>query len=289
MAIRTDLAAEKEQQIRVSGKSSLEGIDKEEFLKDGFKISRINVKTSHASQILGKPMGSYVTLSAQSGFDALPHRISQAGEILCCELEKLAGDCKSALVVGLGNEAITPDSLGGLVSKKIFATRHLKTLAPQLVDEDTKEISVIATGVTGNTGLEASEIVRALCRKINPDAVFVIDALACSDVSNLGCTIQITDTGISPGSGVGNSRKELSENTLGCKVIAVGIPTVIDMETAIFQLSDAENQDKSYASMMVTPREIDKLVNVGAQIVHTALNRLFHPDLSQEDISSLVG
>lgn len=289
MAIRTDLASEREQQIRVSGKSSMDGVNKSEYLKGNLKITKIDITTPQASQTFEKPIGSYVTIFCENGFDSMPDRVSVASEALCCELKKLAGKFKTALVVGLGNEAITPDSLGVLVSKKIFATRHIRTLAPELYSDKMSEIAVIATGVTGNTGLESAEIVRALCEKITPDVVFVVDALACSEISNLGATVQLSDTGISPGSGVGNSRAELSQRTLGCKVIAIGIPTVIDMQTAISQISDAEKQDEKYATMMVTPREIDRLVKNGATVIQTALNSMFHPSLSPLEIESLVG
>lgn len=289
MGIRTDLAAESEQQATTARGVAIEGISKKEFIKGNLKISRISVTTSSAAEIIRKPQGDFVTVTAENGFDSMPDKVKTCAEALCCELKRLAGNFESALVVGLGNEAITPDSLGVLVTKKIFATRHIKTLAPELYSDDMSEVSVVATGVTGNTGLESAEIVAALCEKTSPDVVFVVDALACADVSNLGCTIQLTDTGISPGSGVGNSRAELSYKTLGCKVVAIGVPTVIDMQTAVFQLSDAENQNEKYASMMVTPREIDKLVKNTSAVIQTALNLLFHPSLSPFEIEALVG
>ncbi|MBE6837096.1 MAG: GPR endopeptidase [Ruminococcus sp.] len=286
--IRTDLASEKEQQLRTGGKST-EGIEKDEFFKGNLHVSRINVTTEKASELLEKPQGRYVTVTCENGFDSMPDKVTLYSEALCCELRRLAGKFRNPLVVGLGNEAITPDSLGVLVSRKIFATRHIRRLAPELYSDKMNEVAVIATGVTGNTGLESAEIVRALCEKITPDVVFAIDALACAEISNLGCTIQLTDTGISPGSGVKNARAELSENTLGCKVIAIGMPTVIDMQTAVYQISDAENQNEKFASMMVTPRNIDFLVKNGATIIHTALNSLFHPSISPSEIEALVG
>ncbi|MBQ8883426.1 MAG: GPR endopeptidase [Oscillospiraceae bacterium] len=286
--IRTDLAAEKEQQLD-NADSHIEGISKEEFYKGDLHISRISLTSQNASSLLEKPMGNYTTVTCEKGFDSMPDKVKIYSDTLCNELKRLAGKFRKPLVVGLGNEAITPDSLGVLVSKKIFATRHIKTLAPELYCDKMNEVAVIATGVTGNTGLESQEIVRALCEKIHPDVVFVIDALACAEIKNLGASIQLTDTGISPGSGVENARAELSQNTLGCKVIAVGIPTVIDMQTAVFQISDAENQNEKYASMMVTPRNIDFLVKNGATIIKMALNSLFHPSISPSEIDAIVG
>lgn len=288
---RTDLACEKEQQLKVSDKfkNGVGGIEKEELFKGDLKITRISVRTDEAAQLLEKPVGNYVTISCERGFDCMPDRIIQIAEAVCCELKRISGGCKAPLVAGLGNEGITPDSLGVLVSKKIFATRHIRELAPELYSEKMSEVAVIATGVTGNTGLESAEIVKSLCDGISPDVVFAIDALACSDVRNLGKTIQITDTGISPGSGVNNARAELSEKTLGCRVIAVGVPTVVDMLTAVSQLSDAESLEDGYASMMVTPREIDRVAASSAAVISTALNMLFHPSISPSEIEGLVG
>lgn len=286
--IRTDLALEKEQQLD-NADSHIEGISKVEFYKGDLHILRISVTSQDASSLLSKPMGNYTTISCKNGFDSMPDKVKIYSDVLCNELKCLLGEFKSPLVVGLGNEAVTPDSLGCAVSKKIFATRHIKTLAPELYSEGMKEVSSMATDVTGNTGIEAFEIVKALCDRISPDVVFVIDALACAEIKNLGCTIQLTDTGISPGSGVKNARAELSEKTLGCKVIAVGIPTVIDMQTAVFQISDAKNQCGEYASMMVTPKNIDFLVKNGATIIKNALNSLMHPSVSPAEIDSIVG
>lgn len=286
---RTDLALESEQQARACREEKISGLEREEFQKGSFKISRICITDENASGLLEKPVGNYVTVSAPDGFDAMPERLNTAAEVIKNELLKIAGAFKSVLVVGLGNERITPDSVGVLVSRKIFATRHIKTLAPSLYDESMTEVSVIASGVTGNTGIESAEIVKALCEKTRPDVVFVIDALACSDIANLGKTVQITDTGISPGSGVGNCRAEISEATLGCRVVAVGIPTVIDMQTAVFQLSGGKVQKEEYASMMVTPRGIDKLVQNASAVIWTALNMALHPSISPDEAEILAG
>lgn len=286
--IRTDLALEKISRIETDN-SVTDGIEKDEFYKGDLHISRIKITSENASQALEKPLGSYITLRCENGFDTMPDKVKITSDALACELKRLVGKYKKPLVVGLGNEAITPDSLGVLVSRKIFATRHIKMLAPELYSEKMNEVAVIATGVTGNTGLESAEIVKALCEKINPDVVFAIDALACSEIKNLGSTIQITDTGISPGSGVKNARAELSEKTLGCKVVAIGMPTVIDMETAVFQISDAQNQNDEFSSMMVTPRNIDFLVKNGTAIIQMALNNMFHPSISPSEIDALVG
>lgn len=287
MSYRTDLASEKEQRA-VVGKSHLNGVEKSEFLKGNIKISHIKITSQSGSDILEKPMGNYVTLSAQSDFDNQPRMVRQTAQTLCTELKKLCKNFSSVLVVGLGNDEITPDSLGSLVAKNIFATRHIRLFCHNLYDKNMTEVSVITPSVTAKTGLEASEIVKALCDKTSPDLVIVIDALACGEISNLGRTIQLTDTGISPGSGVANARTELSPNTLNTKVVAIGVPTVIDLETAVFQLSDANTSNSDFSSMMVTPRTIDKLMKTTSEIIYTAINFLLHPTISPEDISTLV-
>lgn len=288
MAYRTDLATEIEQRAKLEGANELEGIERTEYLSHNHKITHIKITSEKGSGTLKKPMGSYVTLCCEKGFGDSYEEKSLSARLLCEELKKLCGDFKNALVVGLGNERITPDSLGVLTADRVFATRHIKYHARKLFCDSYSEISVIKTGVLASTGLESSEIVSAVCKKTFPQIVFAIDALACGEISNLGCTIQITDTGIAPGSGVKNTRKELSEKTLGAKVIAIGIPTVIDLETAVFQTSDANKQSEKYSQMMVTPRQIDKTVKRGSEIISDALNMLFHPYLSDREIQSLI-
>lgn len=287
MSYRTDLASELEQRISLEN-NHIEGIEKSEFSTKKTKVTRICVTSPHASQILGKPEGEYVTMSAVNDFDNSVENVFQVAEILCEELKKICPNFTSVLVVGLGNDQITPDNIGPIVAKNVFATRHIRLFAPELFDENSTEVSVIAPSVTAKTGYEAAEIVKALCEKNTPDLVIVVDALACGEISNLCRTIQITNTGISPGSGVNNARTELSENTLGAPTVAIGVPTVIDLQTAVFQLSDAQDYDKDFSQMMVTPRNIDKLVKTTAKIIYTGLNLLLHPDLAPDEISTLV-
>ncbi len=287
MIFRTDLASEKEQRA-VVGKNHIDGVEKHEYFKGNIKITHIKITDESGAKVLEKPVGNYVTLSVKGGFDNTHEAITLTAGVLCDELKKVCKKFTSVLIVGLGNAKITPDNLGVSVAEKIFATRHIKLFAPEFFSENMAEVSVIRTGVSAATGIESAEIVKAVCEKIRPQLVIVIDALACGEISNLGRTIQITDTGISPGSGVGNARKELSQRTLNVPVVAVGVPTVIDLETAVFQLSDAQNSDKDFSQMMVTPRNIDALMKVCCQIIQTALNKLVHPDLSPAEISSLV-
>ena len=194
------------------------------------------------------------------------------------------------LVVGLGNSGVTPDALGPQVVGRTLATRHLgDELARQIGLDSLRKTAAIAPGVMGQTGIETGEIVLALVNFIRPAAVISIDALAAQDYSRLGSTIQIANTGISPGSGVQNSRKELSERTLGVPVISVGVPTVIDGATLAAQFTgqDRGKIDPQAAQAMVTPREVDRMIGHAAKFISLAVNKALYPQLSLEEISFL--
>ena len=192
------------------------------------------------------------------------------------------------LVVGLGNRDITPDALGAIVSSKVLATRHLANELGNNMDDFMKSlrrVSTFAGGVLGQTGIETAEIIHSICREIKPAGIIAIDALACSDVSRLGTTIQISDSGISPGSGVANARKELSEKLLGIPVTAIGVPTVIDIHTIIRNFANSEPEN--FPEMMVTSREIDRLIERSAQLIAYGINLALQPSLTPEDVRGL--
>lgn len=286
MGIRTDLALEAAQQLTKT--APLEGVIKNEYQKADLNITEIIVENQSAAENLGKPIGKYITLQSELPLENHPDNFNERVDILAEEINKLCEKKDNILVIGLGNKNITPDSLGPDVADQTFATRHIKQLAEDVDTSDLSTVSVIKTGVLGTTGIESSETVRAICEKINPSVVIVIDALACSEVSHLGTTIQLCDTGISPGSGVENARKELSEQTLGTKVIAIGVPTVVDMQTISEYVFDTPSPEKEMNNMMVTPRSIDKLIMRVSRLIAMGINRAFHPNLSIEDITSLV-
>lgn len=286
MGIRTDLALEAAQQLTKT--APLEGVIKNEYQKADLNITEIIVENQSAAENLGKPIGKYITLQSELPLENHPDNFNERVDILAEEINKLCEKKDNILVIGLGNKNITPDSLGPDVADQTFATRHIKQLAEDVDTSDLSTVSVIKTGVLGTTGIESSETVGAICEKINPSVVIVIDALACSEVSHLGTTIQLCDTGISPGSGVENARKELSEQTLGTKVIAIGVPTVVDMQTISEYVFDTPSPEKEMNNMMVTPRSIDKLIMRVSRLIAMGINRAFHPNLSIEDITSLV-
>lgn len=289
MSKRTDLAIESAASI--CSVAPIEGIIKKVdfYESEQIEITEISVESQKASEMLDRPIGKYITLENVEGcFSLYSDLYNEQVELLAKQLKKLIPEeTEKIMVVGLGNTGITPDSLGPVSADKIFATRHIKRLAKDIDTSDLKEITVVKTGVMAQTGLESSEYVKAVIKQTEPQLVVAIDALACSDISHLGTTIQLTDTGISPGSGVENARKELSAKTLGIPCIAVGVPTVADMNTLAEAMCEG-NVNSEFNGMIVTPKSIDNLIIRTASIISTAMNRVFHPTLTDEEITSLI-
>ena len=280
MSIRTDLAVEKFQ----SNATAYPGIFQNKRDGVGCEITEIVVESDEAGSQIGKGKGRYITVET-GDLAAHPEQFDEMVDSIADELKILSPESGEVLVVGLGNNDITPDALGPQVVNSIIATRHLRDEMPE-GHEFTKlrPVSAIAPGVLGQTGIEVAEITRAVCDKIKPSIVLVIDALACSDINRLGTTIQITDTGISPGSGVKNSRRELSKKTLGVPVIAIGVPTVVDMHTIVENMT-GKSVSEDMPNMMVTPRDIDKLIERTAKLVAFSIDRCYLPEFSVEDLA----
>lgn len=283
MSIRTDLAVES---INPQA-AKLEGITQNVRDGVGCDITEVIVETDQAGEQIGKGKGKYLTIETDR-LSAHPDEFEGMVDCIAAEIVKLAPQSGDVMVIGLGNNDITPDALGPKVISQVLATRHLSQELPEGHElSGLRSISAIAPGVLGQTGIEVAEIAKAICDKTKPAVVVVIDALACSDIKRLGCTIQLTDTGISPGSGVQNSRKELSKRSLGSPVIAIGVPTIVDMHTIVQSITGKE-VDKSLPNMMVTPRDIDKLIERTAKLVAFSINKAFLPDMSIEDFTALA-
>lgn len=251
-----------------------------------FSITEIIIDDDSYIDTIGKGKGRYVTLENQHMAD-----FSEDYEDMIIEI---SGEIKNfipdgdILVVGLGNRDITPDALGAMTSAKILATRHLEKEMRGDTDnflKSLRHVSTFAGGVLGQTGIETAEIIKAICNEIKPSGIIAVDALACADISRLGTTIQIADSGISPGSGVANTRKELSEKVMGIPVVAIGVPTVIDTHTIIRSLTDSVPE--GVPNMMVTSREIDRLIERTAQLIAYGINLALQPSLTVEDICGL--
>lgn len=303
--IRTDLAAEAVGLAEASGR--LEGVEKEESQVGGVTISRVRILDERGERAVGKPRGVYVTLSTQNFARTSPENLEDTLRIAAREIARLAEGKTGGgvLVVGLGNAQCTPDALGPKTAEQIFVTRHMARELSQLLDvPGMTPVSSIAPGVLGQTGVETGEIVRGLVERIHPSLVLVIDALAARSMERLGSTVQLSDTGIAPGSGVGNHRQALSEETLGVPVVSIGVPTVVDAVTLATDVlggrEDARQDglreeirrmmdDQQSPSMVVTPREIDVLIEHSATLLSMAINRALHPSLESEDLAALTG
>lgn len=295
MNFRTDLALEKRENI---DSGEIDGVISEKEEKNNVTVTTISVTNENGSRTLGKPVGRYITLEVtpfMKNADLSDGRIGVFSE----KLLSLLPNEGTVLVAGLGNESITPDALGPRCVSLLLATRHIKKeLAKSIGLSPLRPVAGIVPGVLGKTGIETSEIIEAVCERIKPCALIVIDALASRKLSRLGTTVQMTDTGISPGSGVGNARSEISERKLGIPVVAVGVPTVVDGATMAFDLLenaglDGEKLLKSGAfsketPMMVTPKEIDLVIERAAMLISMGINSAMQPSLSLDDIIAIV-
>lgn len=280
MNFRTDLAMEAieeelplgEEDIRQTGETAGE-----------VTVNRVEIRSRRGAEALQKPQGQYVTVSLPPLADDETALLAQA-ERVSRELTALLPPDGLVLVVGLGNRTVTPDTLGPAVADMVLATRHIRgEFARAAGLEDLRPTAVLTPGVLGQTGTESSEIVRGVCREVQPAAVIAVDALAARDPRRLGCTVQLCDTGIAPGSGVGNDRKSLDKTVLGVPVIGVGVPTVVDAATLVQSyLEQPENEPlpQSDTPMMVTPREIDLVISRAARLVAMGINLALQPAYS---------
>lgn len=252
---RTDMADEKFYACtKINNFNNIDGIKTEEQNDDkNIKSFIVNITNKNGEKLIGKPIGTYITIDLKDFKNADINFINQASSIFCEKLKKIV-DSKiqkqdEILVVGLGNRFVTPDALGSKVSQEIEVTRHLLKYTPQYVTKGTRSVATIAPGVLGTTGIETVEIIKGIVDNIKPKMIIAIDSLASKNISRISSSIQISDTGIIPGSGVGNTRKELSQNNLGIPVIAIGVPMVVDFATIAydcFNIFNTYNNEKNY-------------------------------------------
>ncbi len=272
---RTDLAAESA--ARLDGIP--DGVLADTISTHGCAVSRVVIGSEAGAQAVGKPQGRYLTLELADYVTRRTPCFSDCAAALCELLRSFTAvrHGRSFLIACLGNRAVTPDALGPCAADGIIVTRHLKS---SLSDDfaDFSSVSVLRTGVLGTTGIESAQAIRSACSVVRPDCVIAIDALASGELSRLCRNIQLCDSGISPGSGVGNDRAEISAAFLGCPVIAVGAPTVCD--AAAF----ADGAER----MFVTPRNIDELVRSLAKLIAYGIDLALHDGLSIADIDALI-
>lgn len=311
--VQLDLAVEAHQLLRGESGEEIPGVRMDEQQLEYAKVTIITVETDEGVTAIGKPIGHYITIDApeiRTNNYIIHENITHVLADRLIELMELKEDA-SILIVGLGNWNATPDALGPQVIDKTMVTRHLFQLSPDELQGQMRKISAIAPGVLGITGIETAEIIRGLVEHVKPDLVIAIDALAAGSLERIGTSIQLADTGIHPGSGVGNRRAGITEETLGCKVIAIGLPTVVN--AAVIAHDVVEGVFKQFVTspklyqlykgikpetfsqiiddvlspfqgnLMVTPKEIDALIKTVAKIIAGALAISLHPGIDRED------
>jgi len=309
---RTDLAIETREAYQKATQNDIPGVDVTTDEKDDVKITRVKVVNEEGANEIGKPIGNYITLEVPKIEEDDPEVNEKIYKILAKELKTIIGDNKNeaVLVVGLGNSNVTPDALGPKVISYLEVTRHIIEFAPEYLTKPVRSVSAISPGVLGTTGIETSEIIRGVIDRVKPDLVIAIDALASRKLERISTTIQIADTGINPGSGVGNKRIPLSRETLGIPVIAIGVPTVVDAATMTndtielmlenIQKMGSQNgvnydkinemdQDEKYSmikqvltpyvgDLVVTPKEIDAIIGNVSEVVAHGINYALHAE-----------
>lgn len=306
MDFRTDMAVERRDLYRKANKieNEIDGVECEEEELEDIRITRVAVTNETGEAALQKPIGNYITIDVKKIHNIETEKEDKIVEVISKELANIVDKHikkeEEIMIVGLGNLYSTPDSLGSRVVNEVEITRHIKLYLPQYIDENTRAISAISPGVLGTTGIESAEIIRGIVDKIKPKMIVAIDSLCSKSVSRINKSVQISDTGIVPGGGVGNARDELSEKTLGIPVVAIGVPTVVEMASitndcldlfiedlqkkaesndALNKLKDEDNYEKIKEALIpndynfiVTPKEIDDLIDSMKDIIARGIN-----------------
>ena len=289
MAFRTDLAVEAIENHKTA--AALPHVRQSDRTLEGFAVHEVRILSEDAAREIGKPQGRYLTLE----LDALIRREEDAFPRACKALSTLLRELLPhpndgpVLIAGLGNRMITPDAIGPQTADHVIATRHLVAQSPAIF-ADWRPVSALAPGVLGQTGVETGEVICGVLDRVRPAAVIAVDALAAGRLSRLLRTVQLADTGITPGAGVGNARAALNKETLGVPVIAVGVPTVVDGATLAHEISSQLGQPACEAlgdlsqPVMITTRDIDREVADISRMIGYAVNMALHPHLSVADI-----
>lgn len=324
-SIRTDLAIEVTEMLTKDAENNnIDGVDinVEETKEEDISVTWVKIKDEIGANIMGKPVGNYVTIESEcmKENDVSLHEkitdIFSKNLIKICNLKKDS----TILLVGLGNWNVTPDALGPKVIEKTLVTKHIKSSLPDEIEKSVRDVSAISPGVMGITGIETVEIVKGVAERLKPDLIIAIDALAARKSSRINCTIQMSDTGVAPGAGMGNKRKILNKETLGVPVVAIGVPTVVDAGTLVNDTIDAmidsilmeiksgepfyemlKNLDKQEkynlitqilnpytGNLFVTPKEVDAVIERLSKIIANAINIALHPGINFDDINRFI-
>lgn len=313
--INLDLAIEAQEIVRGQTGQEIPGVAMDRETYHYATVTTVKIIEKSAEEIMGKPQGTYITIEAPSLRDNDPQAHQEVVEVLAEHLSRLynlKADA-SVLVVGLGNWNATPDALGPKTAEQVLVTRHIFNFAPSEVQEGMRPVSAVAPGVLGITGIETAEIIKGIVDNTQPDLVIAIDSLASRSVERIATTIQIADTGVAPGSGIGNKRKGINLETMGVPVIAVGVPTVChaaviasDAIQRLFEnfkdnpgINQAYQQQKVQDTisevlapfgghLMVTPKEVDMLIDNTSKIIAGGISASLHQGINSEDYTSYL-
>ena len=317
----TDLALEAAEalaeDIRSEGGIEIETKDSEEA-----SLTVVKIVNEEGVKQTGKPLGTYVTLESPYMRENTPDIHHELKKVFADSLSKLCSlkNNDTVLIVGLGNRYVTPDSLGPKVISGIMVTRHLKNSLPDELKEGVRPVAAVTPGVMGLTGIESAEIIKGIAEKIKPSLIIAIDALAARKTSRINATVQMSDTGVTPGAGVGNTRGALNKETMGVPVIAVGVPTVVDaatlvndsLDSILAEMVEASEKGKDFyntlldlsgeekyslisacldpycGNMFVTPKEVDSVVDTLADIIAGGINMALQPEINQENVNRYI-
>ncbi|MBO5046945.1 MAG: GPR endopeptidase [Clostridia bacterium] len=293
--IRTDLAEEMRDRAMTKTarekQGELDGIVFHEKKEGDIRISTIAIQTAEGEKELGRPIGNYVTISFPTAANLGYAEFLGLCDIVSRELRALCKGKKRVLVCGVGNGAFAADALGVIAARHVLVTHHLKEMMSPHMDAFA-DIAAITPGIMAKTGMESADMVKSAVSSVHPDIVVVIDALAAREADRLARTIQISDTGLAPGSGLGNHRAVLDEKTLGVPVIAIGVPTVVDTATLVYDALAGrdidENALKKLSGFFVAPKEIDVIAENLGKLIGYAINRAFHGDFPYEEMAMMT-
>lgn len=322
ISVRTDLAVEAKEIYSKRNNGQIPGVEVEEKSEGEIKITDVKIINEVGERSMGKPVGTYITIDMPKFTHYDGDTMEDVSRVLAKSLNSLIKleESDTALVVGLGNWNVTPDALGPKVISRLMVTRHLKQLVPDSIDEGIRPVCALAPGVLGLTGIETGEIIKGVVDKIKPNLIICIDALASRKMERVNSTIQVGNTGISPGSGVGNKRMEISAKSLGVPVIAIGVPTVVDAATMANDTIDMvldemisqseqggnfynmlksidkdekqrlirEILDPYVGNLVVTPKEVDMVVESVSKIIANGINIALQPALDLDDINKYI-
>jgi len=323
-SVRTDLAVEARELLHTDDSDDTDGVELsfDEFSEGRVRVTSVKIENESGANLMGKPIGNYITIESEAMKENDTEVHEEIMKILAKELADLSKLKKNGviLVVGLGNWNVTPDALGPKVTAKILVTRHLSGNLPNELEGNVRPVGAISPGVMGLTGIETAEIIKGVTDRIKPDLVIAIDALAARRTNRVNSTIQISNTGINPGAGVGNKRMALNEQSLGVPVIAIGVPTVVDaatlvndtMDRMLSAMAEQAPQDSEFYNMLgnladeekyhliteilnpytgnmfVTPKEVDAVIERLANIIANGINIALHPGIKMDDINRFI-